>query len=571
MAAKKSDFDGDGIAEIPVTSPWGIGILKLSGSTLSAPMMAPNGTRFGGWLLNTIDNRFDLMADFDGDGKTELLVTSPWGIGVLKLSGSRLTAPMMAPNGTRLGGWLLNAADNRFGPVGDFDGDGKMEILVTSPWGIGIFKLSGATMTVPMMAENGTRFGGWLLNTADNRFSPAGDMDGDGKDEILVTSPWGIGILKLSGSTLTALMMAQNGTRFGDWLLNTVDNHVVTAADLDGDGKAEIVITSPWGIGVLKFSGSTFTAPMMAPNGTRFGGWLLNTLDNRVGPVADFDGDGKSELLISSPWGIGVLKLSGSTLTALMMAQNGTRFGDWLLNTADNHFDNLADFTGDLKADILVTSPWGIGIIRFAGTTFTVPMMAPNGTRFDDWLLNTADNRFELGEQTLRLHVKVLINPTISIDRMVVAMQQVYESLGIRVHRVSTETLNLPALTDVDVGACNMGSVTTEQTQLFANRNNAWGNDVVVYFVRSTVPPFNGCAAYPAGQPGAVVAQITSVWTMGHEVGHVLDLPHCDTPGARLFNRLMTGGGTSNITNPPPDLISTEVNTIRASALTFET
>ncbi len=23
-------------------------------------------------------------------------------------------------------------------------------------------------MTVPMMAPNGTRFGGWLLNTADN-------------------------------------------------------------------------------------------------------------------------------------------------------------------------------------------------------------------------------------------------------------------------------------------------------------------------------------------------------------------------------------------------------------------
>jgi hypothetical protein len=24
-------------------------------------------------------------------------------------------------------------------------------------------------------------------------------------------------------------------------------------------------------------------APMMAPNGTRFGGWLLNNLDNDVG------------------------------------------------------------------------------------------------------------------------------------------------------------------------------------------------------------------------------------------------------------------------------------------------
>jgi len=564
MAAKRSDFDGDGSAEIPVTSPWGIGILKLSGSTLSAPMMAPNGTRFGGWLLNTADNRFDLMGDFDGDGKAEILVTSPWGIGILKLSGNTLTPVMMAPNGTRFGGWLLNTADNRFGPVGDFDGDGKTEILVTSPWGVAVFKLSGNTITVPMMAENGTRFGGWLLNTADNRFSPVGDADGDGRDEILITSPWGIGILKLNGNTFAAPMMAQNGTRFGGWLLNTADNHVVTAADLDGDGKAEIVITSPWGIGVLKLAGSSLSAVMLAPNGTRFGGWLFNSLDNRVGPAADFDGDGKAELLIASPWGVGVFKLAGNSFSVPTMAPNGTRFGDWLLNTADNHFDNLADFTGDGKVDILVTSPWGIGIFRFTGTTFAVPMMAPNGTRFGGWLLNTADNRFELGEQTLRLHIKVLTNPTISIDRMVQAMQRAYEAVGIRVHWASTENLNLPALNDVEVGTCNRGVVTAEQAQLFANRNNAWGSDVVVYFVRSTVPSFNGCAAHPDGRPGAVVAQIATQWTLAHEVGHVLSLNHVNDN-----NRLMTGNGTSNITNPPPDLVATEVLAMRSSALTF--
>ena len=33
-----------------------------------------------------------------------------------------MTAPMLAPNGTRFGGWPLNSADNSFGPVGDFDG-----------------------------------------------------------------------------------------------------------------------------------------------------------------------------------------------------------------------------------------------------------------------------------------------------------------------------------------------------------------------------------------------------------------------------------------------------------------
>jgi hypothetical protein len=134
-----------------------------------------------------------------------------------------------------------------------------------------------------MMAANGTRFGGWLLNTADNTFGPAGDFDGDGKAEILVTSPWGIGLLKLSGSTLTAPMMQPNGTRFGGWLLNTADNRLATVKDFDGDRRAEILVTSPWGIGILEQAGATMAAPTMKPNGTRFGGWLLNTADNDVG------------------------------------------------------------------------------------------------------------------------------------------------------------------------------------------------------------------------------------------------------------------------------------------------
>jgi hypothetical protein len=52
---------------------------------------------------------------------------------------------------------------------------------------------------------------------------------------------------------------------------------------------------------------------------------------------------------------------------------------------------------------------------------------------------------------------------------------------------------------------------------------------------------------------------------LGHEIGHVLGLRHIDDN-----NRLMTGNGTSNITNPPPDLISNEVIAMRKSVLTVE-
>ena len=394
-----TDHDGDRLAEIPVTSPWGMGTLKFRSGAITHIAIAPNGRRFDGWLLNTADNRFVQKGDFDGDRRSELLVTSPWGIGVLKRYRTTYKAVMLAPNGTRFGDWLLNTADNTFGPVGDFDGDGRKEILVSSPWGIGLLKLStnpGAATTFRplMMAANGTRFGGWLLNTADNQFGPVGDFDGDGKDEILVTSPWGIGMLKLNGNRLDAVMMAPNGTRFGDWLLNTADNWLGPVGDFDRDGRDEFVISSPWGLGMLKLSGNTLTPITMAPNGTRFGGWLLNTFDNRIWAAADLDGDGRAELLITSPWGIGVLAWSAGAINCPMHEPNGTRFGGWLLNTADNQFRSFQDMTGAGRAQILVESPWGIGIMTLQGTSFQVPAMAPNGTRLGGWLLNTHDNTF---------------------------------------------------------------------------------------------------------------------------------------------------------------------------------
>lgn len=169
-----------------------------------------------------------------------------------------------------------------------------------------------------------------------------------------------------------------------------------------------------------------------------------------------------------------------------------------------------------------------------------------------------------MSEETVRLHVKVLFNPDISIDEMISSMKEVYHSAGINVEIVTTESLNSPELVDLEVGSCMMGSVTNEQVLLFNNRNSVGPRELVVYFVRSTIPPLNGCAAYPTNRPGAVITRVASRWTLAHEIGHVLGLRHVNDN-----NRLMTGNGTHNITNPPPDLISSEVETMIQSEYTI--
>lgn len=166
--------------------------------------------------------------------------------------------------------------------------------------------------------------------------------------------------------------------------------------------------------------------------------------------------------------------------------------------------------------------------------------------------------------QTVNVHLKILVDPTrFTLAEMKQGMQQVYQANGVIVNFASTERLNMPGFEDIEVGQCVAGSVTQEQQQLFTNRAGANANDVCVYFVRSTVPAYNGCAAHPAGLPSAVVVHNASQWTLGHEVGHVLGLRHVNDN-----DRLMTGNGTFNITNPPPDLVASEVSTMENSPFT---
>ncbi len=184
---------------------------------------------------------------------------------------------------------------------------------------------------------------------------------------------------------------------------------------------------------------------------------------------------------------------------------------------------------------------------------------------------------FRIGyKEFLVLHYKSLlpISTTIStyLDDQHSALADLLANFEIRAFRGTTEDLSgnaaLAHLTALDVGECR-GDTTDDQDDLFANRNNAGNDDLVIYLVQTLQGGkgnFVGCASHPDGRPGAAIVQRMADWLTAHEVGHVLDLNHVsETP---VTNKDFLMFPNIGWTNTPPDLSADEVSTILDSDLT---
>jgi hypothetical protein len=175
-------------------------------------------------------------------------------------------------------------------------------------------------------------------------------------------------------------------------------------------------------------------------------------------------------------------------------------------------------------------------------------------------------------DRRVQLHFKVLHPPppTMTPAAMADYMRAVYLPHGIDVV-VATPVQDLSQLDvykDLCVEDCTLRTATEDQDKLFAYRDDVPDDEICVYFVRSTIDPFAGCASradrtgFPAGRPAAVVTEDATAWTLGHECGHVLGLSH-----AVPTDRVMVSG-TWKIAANPPALDGDEVAAIKKSAFT---
>jgi hypothetical protein len=180
--------------------------------------------------------------------------------------------------------------------------------------------------------------------------------------------------------------------------------------------------------------------------------------------------------------------------------------------------------------------------------------------------------------ESVVIHFKSLlaINNNINqfFDTQFLAMQRLYSEGAVAALRGTTEDLSgnpaLAALVVLDIGNCPFsGTLTNEQRDLYANRNNVLANEVVVYLVQSMVnitaaTSALGCATQQVGRgPGAAVIQNAAQWLVAHEVGHLLSLQHVVGVSDNL---MFPNVGWTNL---PPDLSASQYTNMLNSSLTI--
>jgi hypothetical protein len=319
-----------------ITVPMAHGPSPIAGSATIDPTQAAQMLS-GQWYVNIHSSNFSggeirgqvarVRGDLNGDGQSDVVWRNA-------STGENYLYPM---NGTAIlgtEGYLRTVADLNWKVVGigDFDGDGKADIL----W------RNGSTGENYVYLMEGTTIAGegYLRTVIDQNWQVVGvgDVNGDGKADIL----W------RNSSTGENYLYPMNGTAIlgTEGYLRTVADlnwKVVGIRDFDGDGKADIL----WRNGS---TGENYIYPMDGTTILGGEGYIRTVADQawQVSGVGDFDGDGRSDIL----W------RNGSTGDNYSYPMNGTTIlgsEGYIRTVTDQNWQvaALGDYSGDGKADIL--------------------------------------------------------------------------------------------------------------------------------------------------------------------------------------------------------------------------
>ena len=292
--------------------------------------------------FNSQSGLYDLcLCDFDGDNRTDI-VTANDGANTLDLFANTTAAPGLA-NITFNRIPFLIGSRSIHSKCGDLNGDGKPDLVISEGGANGdrlfIFRNTSTGPGVFTFSIQSITLTGKKVKRTD-----IADLDNDGKPEVIVTNQTGNDVTVLVNQS-TPAAISFSPTRITLPIGGAASTDGLAVEDLDGDGLPEIVtsqfLTQTSNLFILKNTSIPGNISFAPPQTLPISGTVVNI------KIGDLDGDHKPEIAATQLIGSGTISIfknqSSGTLSFAAPVPIATDIRPWGIDFGDIDGDGLTD------------------------------------------------------------------------------------------------------------------------------------------------------------------------------------------------------------------------------------